>query len=947
MSLQLPIPVKVFFMIEGALVDVTSYVLGIEGVRAIIIEWGYRDGSDALMPSTARFTLNDPDGALDWENPYSVYYGRYGKGAQVWIEIDDGVTATLVRLIGQLTTFNARWRATAGADTTVEVVVTSLRRRDSQYVRPVRSPAYRALTTTAALASMLVYLPLEETSGSTILSSPVDDHPAVAWSGSVSFGAYTGHPATPRMVTLGQGILFVVAPPHTAGTEYRISALWHIPAAGTGGDNHSYRVYFTGGTLDFADIIVTDAFLMQMIGYRNGVAVETSIAPDYLDELSGTDVAVAIDFVQNGADIEASLTIYTDSSFGSQVSTSLTDTWPARTFGALHSVAVQGQFSGAEWSIGHLAITTSLTALDDLLETQAGGSRAWRGYEREAATWRIRRLATETGLGHTFRDGATAGLINAVNGPALGPQASDTLDQLFAEAIEVDGGLLGETRTSATPGPFIAQWQGLVNQPPKFTLTYGTADGAQVGTGSEDMRTADDDFAMASSIVMTRRDGATVELTSTDDDGLHWTADDPADNPRGIGDRPAGPFEVNLYEDDQLPGTAGWRLHMASWRGRRYPQLVIDLTRSTLSTDNALIQAVRSAYLGDVAVVQMPTTAAPKWADPLELRLMIMGGIEEIGQLGHTFRFATRPADAWEVEGMDTSGSTLFHPRDTDDTGFRFTTTLGPQWSTTTPYFLQVSGEVVRLDSLSDQTITYIAAGAASSGNNANTTPGLPAGITVDSGELLVLISAIRSSGTGTPDTPAGWTVLADAGNVKVMARPYSTGVVAPTCTYTGGAAGDDTWSRIFAWDNASTAAAGGTKLVPAHATQLNASAQDIAYPALAVTRDGALIIYVGWKQDDWTSVATLAGATEVSDSPLTAGNDMGIVVDYAIQTTATDIAAGSFTVTGGASAISRGIVVALRPTQLGSVTRAMNNVSISPAEGATVRAWRPGVEGL
>jgi len=944
MSLQLPVPVKIYFVIGGADVDVTSYVQGLGGRNAVDIFWGFRDASNSLSPSEVAFQIFDPNGDLDWENPYSAYFGRYGLGAQVRVEIDDGHADTLVRMIGQLTRFNAAWRATAGADTMVDVLVSGLRRQDSQYTQPIRSPAYRALAQAAARASMLVYLPLEEESSSSTVASPIDAHPTVSWAGGVQFGGYADHPATPRMVTLTEGgIIFVVAPAHTASTEYRIAATWHIPAEGPGGDNHAYRMYFFGGTLDFADVVISDAGVLQIFGYRSGSQVHATTTVDFSVELLGTDVAVSVDFVQNGADIDLTLSVYLDAS-ASQIGVGLSDTWAARTFGAYHSIAIQQQFAG-EFSVGHLVVTTDTASLASFLEPIGSGACAWRGFEGEAAGSRIARLLEDAGLGVEYRNG-NGGVFSAINSPLMGPQGVDTLSNLLDEAIDVDGGLLPELRDSATPGRLYCGWQGLVNQPPKFTLMYGVADGAQVGTEGSLMQQADDDFALASGIVVNRRGGATFELTQ-EADGYHYHGADPSVAADGIGDRIAGPFELNLFSDNQLPPAAGWRLHLASWKGRRYPQVVVDLTRSALSGSDTLIAAVRSAYVGDVIRIRMPTTGTPRYLDQYDLRLMIMGCTETSGRQGHVFRFVCRSADPWEIETVDTSGSTLFHGRNTTDTSFRLSTHLGPQWSEVTSYYLQVSGEVVRLDSLSTGTIAFIAAGTASSANNASTTPGLPAGLNASAGETLVLVSAIRNSGTGTPDVPSGWTLLADAGNVKVMARPYESGVVAPTCTYTGGAANADTWSRIFAFDELSMAAAGGTKKVPAHATQLNGSAQNIAYPALNVERDGALILYIGWKQDDWTSVATLAGATEATDSPVTAGDDMGVVVDYAIQTTATDIPAGSFTVTGGISAISRGLVLALRPTQVGTVVRGLNNVSVSPAAGAAVRMWRPGVDGL
>lgn len=201
--------------------------------------------------------------------------------------------------------------------------------------------------------------------------------------------------------------------------------------------------------------------------------------------------------------------------------------------------------------------------------------------------------------------------------------------------------------------------------------------------------------------------------------------------------------------------------------------------------------------------------------------------------------------------------------------------------------------------------ITYVGAGAAATGNNASVVPALPASLVV--GDQMVCLASIRNSGTGTVNTPTGWEVLRAFGNCALLGRRYQSGDTAPTITFAGGVANADTIAQIAAWRRAHSAPLTG-------ADQLNASAQNINYPALTITQDGNLILLAGWKQDDWTSVATLGltGAAEIGEPSSVAGDDAGQVWDYLIQTTAANIAAGSFTVTGGASAISRAALLVL-----------------------------------
>jgi hypothetical protein len=207
----------------------------------------------------------------------------------------------------------------------------------------------------------------------------------------------------------------------------------------------------------------------------------------------------------------------------------------------------------------------------------------------------------------------------------------------------------------------------------------------------------------------------------------------------------------------------------------------------------------------------------------------------------------------------------------------------------------------------SRDTVALIAVGAAAHGSNQSITPGLPAG--VRAGHLLLTWSAIRNSGTGTVNTPDGWTSLLNFGNAKLLGRIASASESAPTITFSGGVSLATTSAQMAAFRGASSDL---TTIVAHSATQLNGSAQNIAIPALTVTTDNCMVLTAAWKQDDWTSVDLRAGRVELDEPDSTLGDDQGIVWDFFFQPAAANVASSSFTVNGGASAISRAVVVAL-----------------------------------
>lgn len=212
--------------------------------------------------------------------------------------------------------------------------------------------------------------------------------------------------------------------------------------------------------------------------------------------------------------------------------------------------------------------------------------------------------------------------------------------------------------------------------------------------------------------------------------------------------------------------------------------------------------------------------------------------------------------------------------------------------------------------------ISFVASSAAVMDNNASVTPTLPAGIAA--GDLLLILASIRNSGTGTVNTPAGWTALVTSGNMVLLGRRYVAGDTAPTITFAGGVANADTLAQMAAFRN--------TELLPdASTSQLNASAQNVAYPALTAPGDNHLLIVAGWKQDDWAT-AVLGGSTQIGAPFSTAGDDAGQVWNYLIETAAGNVTANVFTVTGGAAAISRALVAFFAPAAY--VTRDTANLT-------------------
>lgn len=235
-------------------------------------------------------------------------------------------------------------------------------------------------------------------------------------------------------------------------------------------------------------------------------------------------------------------------------------------------------------------------------------------------------------------------------------------------------------------------------------------------------------------------------------------------------------------------------------------------------------------------------------------------------------------------------------------------------------------------------TITYVGTTDTVVGNNASLVPTMPAGWT--SGDLLVIVASIRNSGTGTVNTPSGWTVLAATGNLSVFGRIAKTGDTSPTVTFANGAANADTMAKMIAFRGTHQNIA---SIVHAHAEQLNGSALTIATPALTVTAPKCLILWCGWRADDYlTFPSAPSGSVFGQGAVATAGDDASQAWAHKVQTTAANEAAAAFTFTN-TSAISRGITLALLPQpnpETASFAMPANTLANGNSYQWRVRTW-------
>lgn len=307
------------------------------------------------------------------------------------------------------------------------------------------------------------------------------------------------------------------------------------------------------------------------------------------------------------------------------------------------------------------------------------------GYLGETAVDRLTRLAGEESIPMTI-------LGDPVTSEAMGPQDIDTALTLLDEAVDADGGMLGEQRDAI--GLTYRPRSTLYNLPPTLALDY-----AARGEVMPPLEPVDDDQATRNDVTVQRRNGSGARLTL--DEGPLSTQAPPA----GVGVYDES-VPLNLASDDQTEPIAGWRLHLGTWDEARYPTVHLALHAAPW-----LIPAFLQMQPGDVLTIANP----PDWLPPGLIRLRVEGYTETIASsFEWTADLNCSPAGPWTVatvtdEGagtpdapdrVDTDGSELDSPAAVGDTQIAVTVTAGPLWTgdpAQMPFDIRVGGEVMRV----------------------------------------------------------------------------------------------------------------------------------------------------------------------------------------------------------------------------------------------------------
>ena len=529
---------------------------------------------------------------------------------------------------------------------------------------------------------------------------------------------------------------------------------------------------------------------------------------------------------------------------------------------------------------------------------------AFTGHTGETVEERLVRLCQQQGI-KCFN--------NTTIGAIMGPQYADSFIDQLEEMVRTDGGVVNELM-----GGRALHFYTLENIRSRAVQLTLDVNSEHVMPGWKPVR---DNQRLKNKITAVRRDGGDYTYSRTTG---RLSVLDPKLG--GAGEY-KDDVKTNAFNDEQLIGVAQREVSEGTVDKPRYPLIGVNLMSPSISGNLTLRRQVLDMFITG----RLNLTGMENWHIYEDADLLVIGHKRTLGPYTHFVEFNTIPFQSlniFHVETEDsilgTDSSFLAAAIDNDDTALDvYTTGRQTLWTTEAgsfPIIARSEGEDIQVTDIDTLAPSFRSVGTVSHGDNATLNPALPAGQLV--GDQLICVQVIRNEGA-VANVPAGYSPRVATSHFMISTKiSVGAGESAPSCTFSGGAAGDTTSAFVIASQNSPLIHSdGGTPL-------LNGSFQNIAIPSTLPTKSNGILWVFAWKKDDWTSVAPPTWLTEVVDASTATGNDQGVWAGYLLIPYNRDASpSDTLVVTGGASAISDAIVLYFANPQRFTVVRNLNNL--------------------
>jgi hypothetical protein len=898
----------------------------------VSIRHGRSSRSGTAEPSELRLTLKNLNG--EFTSPSGTYAGKLVRNLPIRVRLNGfGVSvgaAGYHRGTFFLSSARPRWDTSTNF-AVVDVVANGRLRRLQQRDEPLKSPAYNAISRMAASAGWAVpaaYWPFEDESDATSAASAIPGV-APAQVTNVTFAANSSVLGSASLATVGpSSAITALVPDYTATGTWTVMFTSNLPSEPT--SEVGLLGWYTTGTAAIWQVTVAPGSPAQM-HIRAYNSAGTSILDDAvaIDEAAfyGFPTFHTITATQNGTGVDYSQSA---STVGGN-----TGTIASATAGNVTRFNLSPQTGmPASTVLGHIAVHY-LAGADGTFTSSAV-------IDANTGEWpwsRFQRLCEERNVPYTLQASENTDL-------EMGPQTTAaTFMTLVRECETVEGCVITDSgvQTAETGVLWFPARDDRDNITAQLTLDMS------LGQVAPAFQPTLDDQDILNDSEVSRSGGSSARVT--DETSIE------------VEGRYKEQVTVNTEDDRFLADLAGWRVNLGTVPGMRFPGVTWNLRRDP---------SLAEAWVNMLLFQRLDITNPPSQYPQDDITTILEGYTEELSATTWTVSANLSPYQPNHVMVLaETSGDTAdFLGRVTGDPNCALRTAIDDndtsivfdpnryRWTTTADDYpmdvrIRVSknqplGEVFTASACATTAGTYVAAGAASHADNAAVSPAIYAGDAA--GDLILVLAAIRSSGTGTLATPTGYTrleVFGSTDNVQLFAKVHDGSESAPTVTPSSGSAGDTVSAFTFGLRGTPTTLDDLDDIRVDSLAQLNASAANIAYPGLYTkNQEGCIVLLVAWKQDDYTSIAVPSGFTEILEASTTTGSDQSLYAAYQIQTTPAAVNDTSLAVTGGASAISRAAVVALAAgyQTFTASARGVNGAALSHPVGARIEVEDPGV---
>jgi hypothetical protein len=548
---------------------------------------------------------------------------------------------------------------------------------------------------TQAASALLEFWPCEDASGSTQVANAVEGgQPMVIGGSTPSFGTSMA-PGTTSGLTFSSDSGLHGFARQSSATTFSVQFLANVAAASAA---RLFAVTMTGGTyplwvLAFFPAGGVDTWGLQIFdGAGTQVVLNTlAFSINGVDEPYGRDLYFMLDLRQNGGNVEYEFRAY---DYTQGAASGATGSY-AGTLG--HPDIIIAPSPSGEVGIG----SGTKYAQIALLATSSNFA-AWApadsydatsyldGFTGEDPADRLFRLCAENSIDLVIQ-GTSSG-----RGVTMGPQGADTLYNLIYECVDVDQGVLFETRTQL--GFTYRCASSLYNQ------TAVALDYAQAHL-SDKLQSKPDELYIRNSVTAARKNGSSVTVQ---DMTSRLSTSEP---PNGVGLYDRGTATVNCRYDADLTQLAYWLLALGTIDEPRYPAVTVELHRSQLLASTSLSQQVVGIDSGDYFTISNP----PVWLPQFDIECLTLGYTETLAKFRWAMTFATRPGAPWRVIALDSAtgnqaradfyGQTLNGAHNSSTTSLSVATASPYPLITTAagdvPFDIEITGERITVTAVS------------------------------------------------------------------------------------------------------------------------------------------------------------------------------------------------------------------------------------------------------